>query len=52
MDAAISQKDVNKTSAALDEIAKELGVEEEDVSISLDAIQDPVSLQEPVYQQQ
>lgn len=31
------------------EIAKELGVQEEDVSLSLDAIQDPVSLQEPVY---
>ncbi len=31
------------------EIAKELGVEEDDVSISLDAIQDPVSLQEPVF---
>lgn len=33
----------------ISEIAKELGVEEEDVSISLDAIQDPVSLQEPVF---
>jgi RNA polymerase sporulation-specific sigma factor len=31
------------------EIAKELEVEQEDVSLSLDAIQDPVSLQEPVY---
>ena len=31
------------------EIAKELGVQEEDIAISLDAIQDPVSLQEPVF---
>lgn len=31
------------------QIAKELGVTEEDISISLDAIQDPVSLQEPVF---
>ena len=33
----------------ISEIAKELGVQEEDVSLSLDAIQDPVSLQEPVF---
>ena len=33
----------------LEEIAKELNVEKEDVVLSLDAIQDPVSLQEPVY---
>lgn len=31
------------------EIAKELGVEKEEIAASLDAIQDPVSLQEPVY---
>ena len=31
------------------QIAKELGVAEEEVSLSLDAIQDPVSLQEPVF---
>ena len=30
-------------------IAKELGVEKEDIAFSFDAIQDPVSLQEPVY---
>lgn len=30
-------------------IAKELGVEREEVAFSFDAIQDPVSLQEPVY---
>ena len=33
----------------IEEIAKELEVEKEEVVLSLDAIQDPVSLQEPVY---
>ena len=33
----------------IDEIAKELEVEREDVVMSLDAVQDPISLQEPVY---
>lgn len=33
----------------IEEIAKELDVEKEEVVLSLDAIQDPVSLQEPVY---
>ena len=33
----------------IDEIAKELGVEKEEIAFSLDAIQDPVSLQEPIY---
>ena len=33
----------------INEISKEFGVEEEDISLSLDAIQDPVSLQEPVF---
>ncbi len=33
----------------VEEIAKELQVEKEEVVMSLDAIQDPVSLQEPVY---
>ena len=28
---------------------KELGVEKEEIAFSLDAIQDPVSLQEPIY---
>ena len=32
-----------------EEIAKELGVEKEEIAFCLDAIQDPVSLQEPVY---
>ena len=31
----------------IDIIAKELGVEREDISFSFDAIQDPISLQEP-----
>ena len=33
----------------IEEIAKELDVTKEDISFSLDAIQDPISLQEPVY---
>ena len=33
----------------IDEIAKALDVDREDIVMSLDAIQDPVSLQEPVY---
>lgn len=31
------------------QIANELGAKEEDIALSLDAIQDPVSLQEPVF---
>jgi RNA polymerase sporulation-specific sigma factor len=41
-------KEKNKE-PTIDEIAKELGVEREDVAFSFDAIQDPVSLQEPIY---
>lgn len=33
----------------LEQIAKEMGVEKEEIAFSLDAIQDPISLQEPVY---
>ena len=33
----------------IEEIAKELKVDKEEVSFSLDAIQDPISLQEPIY---
>ena len=33
----------------IEEIAKELGVEKEEIAFSFDAIQDPVSLQEPIY---
>lgn len=39
----------NGKEPTLSQIAKELGVEEEEISISLDAIQDPVSLQEPIF---
>lgn len=35
--------------ATIEQIAKELNVPKEDIIISLDAIQDPISLQEPVY---
>jgi RNA polymerase sporulation-specific sigma factor len=34
---------------SIEEIAKKLGVEKEEVAFSLDAIQDPISLQEPIY---
>ena len=33
----------------IEEIAKEIGAEKEEIVVSLDAIQDPVSLQEPIY---
>lgn len=39
----------NQKEPTVEEIAKELGVDKEEVVFSLDAIQDPVSLQEPVY---
>lgn len=39
----------NGKEPTIDEIAKELNVEKEEIVLSLDAIQDPVSLQEPVY---
>ena len=39
----------NNKEPTLQEIAKELGVEKEEIAFSLDAIQDPVSLQEPIY---
>lgn len=35
--------------ATVEQIAKELNVPKEDIIVSLDAIQDPISLQEPVY---
>lgn len=35
--------------ATIEEVAKEFGVEKEDIAFCLDAIQDPVSLQEPIY---
>lgn len=42
----IKEKDKEPT---IDEIAKELGVEREEIALSFDAIQDPISLQEPVF---
>lgn len=39
----------NGKEATIEQIAKELGVEKEDIAISFDAIQDPISLQEPIY---
>jgi RNA polymerase sporulation-specific sigma factor len=39
----------NNREPTIQEIAKELGVEKEEIAYSFDAIQDPVSLQEPVY---
>ena len=35
--------------ASIEEIAKELGVAKEEIILSLDAIQEPISLQEPAY---
>ena len=39
----------NLKEPTVEEIAKELGVEKEEVIVSLDAIQVPMSLQEPIY---
>ena len=39
----------NQKEPTVEQIAKELGVEKEEIVISLDAIQDPMSLQEPIY---
>ncbi len=39
----------NGKEITIDELTKILGVEREEIVMSLDAIQDPVSLQEPVY---
>lgn len=39
----------NQKEPTIEQIAKEIGAEKEDVVISLDSIQDPLSLQEPVY---
>lgn len=36
---------------SISEIAKEIGIKEEDIAYALDAIQSPVSLFEPVYEQ-
>lgn len=39
----------NQKEPTVEEIAKEIGVEKEEIVMSLDAIQDPLSLQEPIY---
>lgn len=39
----------NEKDPTVEEIAKEMGVDKEDVVLSLDAIADPVSLYEPIY---
>ena len=39
----------NGKEPTIEQIAKELGVEKEEIALSFDAIQDPVSLQEPIY---
>jgi len=39
----------NEKEPTIEEIAKEVGVDKEEIVMSLDAIQDPVSLQEPIY---
>lgn len=39
----------NNKEPTIEQIAKELGVEKEDIAFSFDAIQEPISLQEPVY---
>ena len=48
---AVKEQLINKNSKepTAKEIAKELGLDERDVSNALDAILDPVSLHEPVY---
>ena len=39
----------NQKEISIEEIAKELNVEREEITMCLDAIQEPISLQEPVY---
>lgn len=43
------EQKVNQREITIEEIAKELNVEKEEVAMCLDAIQEPISLQEPVY---
>lgn len=39
----------NNREPTIDEVAKEVGISKEEISNALDAIQDPVSLYEPIY---
>ena len=47
----IKEKIIKEThkEPTVEEIAKQLGVTKEEIAFSLDAIQEPISLQEPVY---
>lgn len=48
---AVKERIIKETQRepTIEEIAKELGVDKEEIAFSLDAIQEPISLQEPVY---
>jgi len=48
---AIKEREMkqNQREITIEEIAKELQVEKEEISMCLDAVQEPISLQEPVY---
>ena len=39
----------NQKEPTIEEIAKVLNIDKEEITISLDSIQDPISLQEPIY---
>ncbi len=39
----------NEKEPTIEDISKELGIDKEEIVVSLDAIQDPISLQEPIY---
>lgn len=39
----------NQKEPTIEEIAKELGIDKEEIVVSLDSIQEPISLQEPIY---
>ena len=39
----------NNREPTIDEVAKEIGISKEEIANALDAIQDPVSLYEPIY---
>ena len=50
-DLSVKEKIMKETQKepTIEEIAKELNIDKEEIAFSLDAIQEPVSLQEPVY---
>ena len=39
----------NQREPTIEEISKELGINKQEIVVSLDSIQDPISLQEPIY---